>query len=78
MDIAPIANRFPSFKEKIDWLITSDEEFMEICGDYLLCYYEIVKLNQMYDQPLVRINEYHELLESLEQEILNHLVRSYS
>ncbi len=76
MDVAPISARFPSFKEKINWLITSDEEFIEICGDYLLCYNEIVKMNQMYDQPLVRINDYHELLESLEQEILNHLVRS--
>jgi hypothetical protein len=76
MDHHKIIERFPSFKEKIEYLIVHNGEFQDICEDYLLCHEEIVKMNEKFNQPLLKINEYHELLASLEQEMINYLMRS--
>ncbi|MCX7551262.1 hypothetical protein [Xanthomarina sp. F2636L] len=63
----PIVQLFPDFEEKIDFLFQTDENFRDLCSDYMLCASMVLE-----DQIL----EYKELLRELEAEILKEILKN--
>jgi len=65
-EIIPIIQIFPDFEEKIVFLYQTDENFRDLCSDYMLC------TSMVIDEE---IGEFKELQGSLEEEILKMISR---
>ena len=73
--IVSIIQIFPHFKEKIDFLIHTDEDFQELCLDHILCAAMIVDIKEKLNKHTEEIEEYEELQRNLEEEILQMILK---
>jgi hypothetical protein len=60
---------FPGFEEKIDSLFQKDENFQDLCKDYLLCISIASEMKKNTNKNRAQLEEYENLKESLQQEI---------
>jgi len=65
-----IRERFPDKKHSIDLLMTKDPEFLTLCEDYDVCV-DALRYWAKSKEPeaKTRVNEYHALIQELEDEI---------
>jgi DNA-directed RNA polymerase subunit N (RpoN/RPB10) len=68
-----IVHLFPDFKERIDHLFRTDENFRDLCADYILCARTLMNLKRTKDNHTDDLTEYNDLKQSLEEEILHFL-----
>lgn len=73
--IISIVQIFPDFEEKIDFLFQTDENFRDLCSDYILCAVMVQKIKKEQDTDLENRKEYEELQQHLEEEILQNLMK---
>ena len=62
-----IVQLFPDFEEKIDFMFQTDENFRDLCSDYMLCASMVLDEN---------IDEYRELQGELKAEILKEILKN--
>lgn len=74
-DIHSIVRIFPDFEEKIEFLFLSDENFRELCSDYMLCAKSVQDIRDDLIRYKEQIKEYEEVKKNLEQEILRMIVK---
>lgn len=68
--VISIAQIFPDFEEKIDFLFQTDENFRDLCADHILCVGIVQELENEKNKNPEKTQEYQDLKKSLEQEIL--------
>lgn len=73
--IISIVQVFPDFEEKIDFLFQTDENFRDLCSDYILCTAMVHKMKKERDTNFESLEEYATLRKELEKEILQILMR---
>ena len=73
--IISIVQMFPDYEEKIDFLFQSDENFRDLCSDYILCAAMVQKMTKDQKKCISSREEYEELQQNLEQEILQNLMK---
>lgn len=73
--IISIIQIFPDFEEKIGFLFQTDENFRDLCLDYILC--ASMALEMKNDAPKIdaKLMEYEELQRNLEEEILQRIMK---
>ena len=70
-----IRERFPDENHTIDLLMAKDPEFVAICEDYDDCIKALRHWEQSQEpEDEARVNEYHSLIQELEEEIVEALV----
>lgn len=74
--IKSIIRIFPDFEEKIDFLFQTNENFRDLCADYILCAGTVQELKNTMSGNSEQINEYEELQLSLQEEILQLITKS--
>ena len=67
---------FPDFKQKIDFLFQTDENFRDICEEYRLCTGRLLELKREEKNNGVSIQEYEDLQQSLKQELLEQIIQN--
>lgn len=73
--IISIVQIFPDFEEKIDFLFQTDENFRDLCSDYILCAAMVQKMKKDPHSEIQIREEYEELQASLEEEILENIMK---
>lgn len=73
--INSIVQIFPDFEEKIDFLFQTDENFRDLCSDYILCAAMVQKMMKDLKKETSSREEYEELQQNLEEEILQILTK---
>ncbi|HUH28926.1 hypothetical protein [Gelidibacter sp.] len=73
--INSIVQIFPDFEEKIDFLFQTDENFRDLCSDYILCAAMVQKMMKDLKKETSNREEYEELQQNLEEEILQILTK---
>jgi uncharacterized protein YdcH (DUF465 family) len=68
-DISLIVRMFPEFKERIYYLYQNDENFQDICHDYILCASNVKEMKKQTTKNSAHLQEYKDLKKSLKQEI---------
>ncbi|MDW5290594.1 hypothetical protein [Formosa sp. PL04] len=71
--IETIVQLFPDFEEQIVFLFRTDENFRELCSDYILCLSMVLKRQEDITKHKEEIAEFEELQQNLEAEILNEI-----
>ena len=74
-EIDSMVRIFPDFEEKIDFLFRTDENFRDLCSDYMLCAGSMQDMKKESNKYKEQIEEYEELQRDLQQEILQMLTR---
>ena len=69
-NVDSIVRMFPGFEEKIVLLFQTDENFRDLCADHLLCAAMVQEIKQKQKKGNGRLEEYEDLKQCLEQEIL--------
>ncbi|WP_038528481.1 hypothetical protein [Formosa agariphila] len=64
-----IFQAFPNFKEKIEFMFHHNENFHDLCEDYLLCINKILELKKDNSHHSIHIQEYQDIQNDLEREI---------
>lgn len=72
--IVSIVQIFPDFEKKIDFLFRTDENFRDLCSDYILCAAMVRKMMNDLKKDNSSREEYEELQQNLEEEILQNLM----
>ena len=70
-----IIQLFPDFDEKINSLFQNNEDFRDLCSDYLLCHTMILERKKFLEKNQVEIKEFEELQMSMELEIHKAIVK---
>ena len=73
--IISIVQVFPDFEEQIDFLFRADENFRDLCSDYILCAVTVQNIKKQADADIESREEYEELQQHLEEEILQNLMK---
>ena len=68
-----IVQLFPDFEEKIDFLFQNDENFRDLCSDYILCISMILDRKNELNKNTEEIAEFEDIRQNLEAEILNEI-----
>ena len=71
--IDSIIQLFPDFEKKIDFLYQSDENFRELCSDYMLCTSMVQQRKNEINKNAAEIAEFEDLQRNLEAEILKEI-----
>jgi len=69
--IHSIAQLFPDFEDRIEFMFLHNESFRELCTDYIFCASKILDLKRELHQHRAEIEEYEGLQQQLEQEMLD-------
>lgn len=72
----PIVQLFPGFEMKIDFLLQNNENFRELCADYILCTTMVLDRKNEMNKNTAEIAEFEDLQRNLEEEILKELKKS--
>jgi hypothetical protein len=64
-----IVRLFPDFEKKINFLLRTDENFQDLCNDYVLCTIKVVEMKKAINHYETKMEEYLDLKGNLEQEI---------
>ena len=75
--IASIVQLFPDFEEKIYFLFQNDENFRDLCSDYMLCLSMILDRKNEMNEYRAEIAEFEEIQQNLEAEILKEIMKEY-
>jgi len=70
-----IIDKFPGYKSRIEELYEQDAEFQTLCFDYLSCVKYLKESERSQDEALQTIEDYKELIQELEKEILQDVRR---
>lgn len=70
-----IVRIFPDFEEKIETLFLTNEDFRDLCKDYILCASSVLDMKKDLNAYSEQIEEYEDLQLSLEQEILRMIAK---
>ena len=73
--IVSIFQLFPNFEEKINFLFQNDENFRDLCSDYILCTSMALERKKVQNANEFEIQEYDELQSELEKEILKEILK---
>ena len=65
-----IVQLFPDFEEKIEFLFLADENFRDLCKDYMLCISFVLDMKKDPNKYRAQIEEYEDVKRNLEEEIL--------
>lgn len=74
-NIHSIVRLFPDFEEKIEFLFLADENFRDLCKDYILCISFMFDMKKNSNRYRVQIEEYEDVKHNLEEEILTFISR---
>jgi hypothetical protein len=74
-NINAIVHLFPDFKEKINFLFETDENFSDLCKDYLLCASNVIKMKKDNNKKNTSLEEYDDLKKSLQEEIKQIIIK---
>jgi hypothetical protein len=69
--VRSVVSVFPDYEERIDFLFIHDENFRDLCADYILCASRVRELKTELEIQPKKLEEYEELQHHLEEEILN-------
>ena len=70
-----ILEKFPEKSQAIAHLLEEDSEFLAMCEDYDVCIVALQHWEQSKEpEAKTRVNEYRELIEKLEEEVIQFLV----
>jgi hypothetical protein len=70
VNIHSIVRVFPDFEDKIECLFLTHEDFRDLCKDYMLCASAVLDMKKDLNTHKKQIEEYEEVQQNLEQEIL--------
>lgn len=73
--VISIVRIFPDYEEKIDFLFQTDENFRDLCLDHILCAAMVLDMKKKHNKHTAEIEEYEELQQSLEEEILQRILK---
>mgnify|MGYP003508878438 CR=1 FL=1 len=73
--IASIVQLFPNFEKKIDGMFQHDENFRDLCSDYLLCTSMILEGKKEMNKNWEEFVEFVALQRDLEEEILKEILK---
>ncbi|MDN3723557.1 hypothetical protein QRD02_04125 [Aequorivita sp. SDUM287046] len=76
--IHSIVSLFPDFEERIEFLFESDENFRDICKDYILCTSYIMEQKKNSNKYRIQLEEYEDVKQNLEEEIFRMLSKNES
>jgi hypothetical protein len=71
-----IVQQFPDFEEKIDFLFQTDENFRDLCSDYLLCISMILVRKNNIEYNKSEIGEFQHLKKDMKEEILKEIQKA--
>ena len=71
-----IVQQFPDFEEKIDFLFQTDENFRDLCSDYLLCISMILVRKNNIESDKMEIGEFQHLKKDMKEEILKEIQKA--
>lgn len=71
-----IVQLFPDYEEQIGFLFQSDENFRDLCSDYLLCISMVLERKNDINKKQEEITEFEDLQRNLKAEILNEISTS--
>jgi hypothetical protein len=74
-NINSIVHMFPEFEKNIGFLFQTDENFQDLCKDYLICARNVMEMKKESDKCKKQMEEYEDLRKELEQEILYMIMR---
>ena len=66
---------FPDFEEKIETLYSSNENFRDLCSDYVLCAKSVHEIKEDCNKYKEQIEEYEGLKSNLKEEILSMITK---
>ena len=73
--IDAIVHLFPDFEQKIRVLFEIDEDFRQLCFDYMLCISMISDRQEQLNKNIEEIAEFEEIESDMKQEILKEISR---
>lgn len=73
--LVSIVQLFPDFEVKIDFLFQNDENFRDLCSDYILCTSMVLERKKVLNNSIDDIGEFEELQLELEKEILKEILK---
>ena len=71
-----VVQLFPDYEEKISFLLQTDENFRELCSDYLLCVSMILVRKKEIDKNRAEIAEFEDLQKAMKVEILREIQKT--
>lgn len=71
-----VVQLFPDYEEKISFLLQTDENFRELCSDYLLCVSMILVRKNDIDKNREEIAEFQDLQKTMKVEILKEIQKT--
>ena len=73
--LVSIVQLFPDFEVKIDFLFQNDENFRDLCSDYILCTSMVLERKKVLNNSIDDFGEFEELQLELEKEILKEILK---
>ena len=73
--LSTIIQTFPDFEVTVKWLFENDATFQDLCMDYIICASKLLDLKMEYDKSESQVKEYEDLQLSLEEEMLNLILK---
>jgi hypothetical protein len=74
-NIHSIVRIFPDFEDKIESLFLTDEDFRDLCKDYMLCASTVLDMKKDLHNYRKQIEEYEDVQHNLEDEILRMIAK---
>lgn len=74
-DIKSVILIFPEFEDKIESLFLTDENFQDLCSDFVLCTKSVHEMKEDLNRYKAQIEEYESLKRNLKQEILKMIAK---
>lgn len=74
-NINSIVQLFPDYEHKIDRMFQYDENFRDLCSEYMLCASMILERKNQINKHLEEIAEFEELQRLMEEEILREILK---
>ena len=71
-----VVQLFPDYEEKISFLLQTDENFRELCSDYLLCVSMILVRKKEIDKNREEIAEFQDLQKTMKVEIFREIQKT--
>lgn len=72
--ISFIVRIYPEYEDTISFLFQNDENFRDLCSDYILCAAMTLEMRNDPNNYFIKIQEYEALQRELEEEIQQHIL----
>lgn len=70
-----IVQLFPNYENRIDFLLQSNENFRDLCADYMLCNSMVVIRKNNITTNIDEFAEFVKMQKEMEIEILNEIIK---